>query len=401
MTSGINIIAISADIDLFKNERIFDKAWAEKYPGALWVSVLAEKLKESKFKVTTADVALSHVKQGGYWEAGKIGVIQHLSDPETEELIVLGAKPIALTAFESPLYVPTFYSVVASIAPKFSHRIMFAGLFNLFESGHGINYALRFPSFSEKRLQEIVPWGKRKFMSMVMGNKYAVPFSSAYLRHPLDVLKWLKKSLYFFKSKNNRKTFSSFIRLEGRQLQDERFSALIFFGKQNCLSLYGKGWENIKNLPRYYRNQLTPVFRKIKPRYIENKIEAIRKFKFGLCFENYSFPGYFTEKIIDYFVAGVIPVYLGAPDIERFIPPDSFIDVREYQSWDSLLDKLLNITDAEAMKMIDSARRFLMTPEGQLHTFEGFASFMEGIILQECGDPLNIKGENYSVIRTT
>lgn len=109
-----------------------------------------------------------------------------------------------------------------------------------------------------------------------------------------------------------------------------------------------------------------------------------------MCFENFSFPGYITEKIIDCFVAGVIPVYLGAPDIEEFLPSDSFIDVRKYQSWDSLLAKLTSLGEMEATKMIDNGRKFLATSEGQSHSFEGFASFIEGLILRECGNPLYV-----------
>jgi hypothetical protein len=400
MGKRIHTIALSADIDLFKNERLLDANWAKQFPGALWVPVLAEKLRRRQFKVTTGDVALSHVKQG-YWNAGEIGVIQHLNDPETEKLIALGAKPLVLTAFESPLYVPAFYDTVASIAPKFSHRIMFHGLFDLFSNRHGLNHHVRFPTFNEGDLREIIPWSERRFLIMVVGNKYEVPFSPLYLRHPLDILRWIKRGLRSLKSKASLNAFISSNKFKGEQLQDKRLSAIIFFGKENCLRLYGKGWESLKNLPMYYRKQLTTLLNILKPQYSENKMETIKNFKFALCFENYSFPGYVTEKIVDCFVAGVIPVYLGAPDIEEFVPSDSFIDVRHYKDWASLLDRLKSITDIEAVGMINSGRRFLATREGQLHSFEGFASFIEGFILQECNSPSFLMQEEYSVVEAT
>lgn len=379
MSDSINIIAVTAGIDLFKNERILNKACAKKYPGAMWIPILAEKLRSRNFIVTTADVALSHVRQG-YWKVEKIGVVQHLDDPETEELIALGAKPIVLTVLESPLYVPVFYGKVSSIAPKFFHRVMFQGLFNLFKSENGVNYAVRFPSFSEEDLREIVSWGERKFMSMIVSNKYAVPFSTLYFRHPIDILKYLKRFLWPLKLNSRMKGLAAFNKLNGCELQDKRLSAIIFFGKKDCLRLYGKGWKNLRNLPMHYRNRLTPLFKKINPQYCGNKLETMREFKFALCFENYSFPGYFTEKIIECFAAGVIPVYLGAPDIEEFVPSDSFINVRKYQLWDGLLDRLKSFTDIEAGRMIDNGRKFLTTDEGRLHSFEGFASFIEGLI---------------------
>ena len=127
----------------------------------------------------------------------------------------------------------------------------------------------------------------------------------------------------------------------------------------------------------------------------------ISKYKFALCFENLSFPGYVTEKIVDCFVAGVIPIYLGAPDIEEFVPPESFIDVRQYDKWESLLDELKSMTEHQATDMINNGRSFLATPEGQLHSFEGFTSFIEGLILQECNSPSSSMQEKHSVISAT
>ena len=37
-----------------------------------------------------------------------------------------------------------------------------------------------------------------------------------------------------------------------------------------------------------------------------------------------------TEKIFDCFYAGTIPVYLGAPDVARWLPPECFIDMRRF-----------------------------------------------------------------------
>ena len=84
----------------------------------------------------------------------------------------------------------------------------------------------------------------------------------------------------------------------------------------------------------------------------------------------------------------MIPVYLGAPDIEEFVPADAFVNVRDYKDWDSLFNKIKDITETEAIEMINKGREFLETPPGRLHSFEGFASFMEGLIVQECQTPL-------------
>ena len=44
---------------------------------------------------------------------------------------------------------------------------------------------------------------------------------------------------------------------------------------------------------------------------IDNKVEWLKSYKFNLCFENSSYPGYLTEKLFDAFMAGCVPIYWG------------------------------------------------------------------------------------------
>jgi len=383
MYNRIKIIAISADTEIFKNERLLDKAWAKKFPGALWIPLLAEKLRNKQLKVTTADVALSHVTNG-YWDADEIGIIQHLDDPETVKLIEFGAKPLLITAMESPIYVPSFFKKGNSISSKFPQRVMLSGLFDSFTFKHGINHPLRFPSYNKEDLQEISPWQDRQFMTMVVRNMYSQPFSPLFLRHPLDILRLLLRA----GKRCMKLSLSEFLvpskKFNYKQLHDKRLSAIIFFGGKKCLKLYGYGWDNINNLPRYYRKKLLPLFKILNPQPCEDKINAIKNYKFALCFENASYKGGISEKIIDCFIAGVIPVYLGAFDIEKFIPTDSFVDVRQFQSWEDLFNKLNSIGKIEASQIINNGRNYLLSKEGQLHSYDGFASFIENLVLMEC-----------------
>ncbi len=42
-----------------------------------------------------------------------------------------------------------------------------------------------------------------------------------------------------------------------------------------------------------------------------SKMEWLKNYKFNLCFENASFPGYLTEKLFDAYNAGCVPIYWG------------------------------------------------------------------------------------------
>lgn len=48
---------------------------------------------------------------------------------------------------------------------------------------------------------------------------------------------------------------------------------------------------------------------------IEDKLEALRDYKFSIVIENEQTPGFFTEKLIDCFMTGTIPIYWGDTEL--------------------------------------------------------------------------------------
>ena len=59
--------------------------------------------------------------------------------------------------------------------------------------------------------------------------------------------------------------------------------------------------------------------------------------------ENSHQDGYITEKIFNVFQSGSIPIYDGAPDIEHFIHPCSFLSFDD----DDIIDKMRRLKDNE------------------------------------------------------
>jgi len=58
---------------------------------------------------------------------------------------------------------------------------------------------------------------------------------------------------------------------------------------------------------------------------IESKEEGLVDYMFSIAIENDCYETYFTEKIMDCFAVGTIPVYLGAPDIGEHFNIDGII----------------------------------------------------------------------------
>jgi hypothetical protein len=73
----------------------------------------------------------------------------------------------------------------------------------------------------------------------------------------------------------------------------------------------------------------------------ETKRAVIAPYKFCIGFENSIAVDYVTEKFFDPILAGTVPVYLGAPNIDAFAPGEkSFINVSDYSGPRELADHL-------------------------------------------------------------
>jgi len=80
---------------------------------------------------------------------------------------------------------------------------------------------------------------------------------------------------------------------------------------------------------------------------VPDKLKFMKQGRFGLAFENSIAPGYITEKLTDVYAAGSIPIYLGAPDIEKYFNPYSFINISKYDSIEDAVKEIIEIDQDE------------------------------------------------------
>ena len=146
--------------------------------------------------------------------------------------------------------------------------------------------------------------------------------------------------------------------MHSREIYKDRVEAIHYFSKNEGFHLYGQGWENrIPGFSMNYHNSAKKAYR--GGLRFEEKLPVMSRFKFSICFENCIFSGYVTEKIFDCFLAGCIPIYFGAPDIEDFVPADTYIDYRKFKNLETLEEYLNNFTESDARKMLNAAGAFL------------------------------------------
>jgi hypothetical protein len=173
---------------------------------------------------------------------------------------------------------------------------------------------------------------------------------------------------------------------EKNDLYEERLRVIRWYEANHPLDfeLYGLGWdkpspaftaqEKLKRRINRLRSQLFryrpfPSFKGS----IANKDSVLLSSKFSYCYENVKdIPNYITEKIFDSMMAGCIPIYWGAGNVESFIPKECFIDRRDFESMEALHDFLKGIDALKYQLYQDAISYFLQSPQMQLFDADSY-----------------------------
>lgn len=74
--------------------------------------------------------------------------------------------------------------------------------------------------------------------------------------------------------------------------------------------------------------------------FIPQKIMGLKDYMFSFAIENCRQPYYMTEKLIDCFITGTVPIYWGADCVVDFFNPDGMILFSDLSDLDQILDRL-------------------------------------------------------------
>jgi hypothetical protein len=194
-------------------------------------------------------------------------------------------------------------------------------------------------------------------------------------------------------------------RIAFRELYSERLRAIEFFARYGEIELYGNGW----NRPPYRvgKTWVPYTFRRIHSDCVQmywkfvrpnpeieaarkvyrgstsNKANTLGQYTFCLCFENMILRGWITEKIFDCFYTGTVPIYWGAPDIEDYIPPACFIDMRQFADYNQLRSYLKSLTTKDIRAYKQNARDYLNSPVFQPFSKQTFVNHFRTILKED------------------
>ena len=329
--------------------------------------MLAGMLAKKQIRAVTGDIALRQI-QAGELDPSDVLVVQEDISSDADKLMGLGAIGKVLLCCESPLFAANFYHRLANLSKKFEHCIVFRG--SLKTTSPLVNsHVMHFPSFETASHELDISWEARKYLAMVAGNKYW-KIRRSFVR---EFAATIKDIVY-----RRPKRFSNLH--ASAQLHDQRLEAIALFGSRGELDLFGDGWKSLQNLPLRWQKELSATIKKLDPSPCPNKLATLANYKYSLCVENIEFPGYVTEKLIDCLVAGVAPIYLGAPDIQDFVPAECYIDARKFSSFEQLALYLEKIPKQDWQEIRDCGRSFLTGRLGRQYSYSGFAEQIETML---------------------
>jgi alpha(1,3/1,4) fucosyltransferase len=278
--------------------------------------------------------------------------------PDAKKLLERGARPAALLSFEPPVIAWWLYYHLQRVSALFPHTFLFEGARERVAKTTWF-HPLHFPEACPPPRPTGKPWSQRRFLTMINSNK-AIP-------RVRDLGRWLDRP----REVSLKRTIAGLrYRPVARERYQARLRAIEAFAGLDDFDLYGEGWDHRHPAVEQRTHAMA---QRVYRGPADDKLSLLASYKFALVYENARFPGYISEKLFDCFFARCIPIYSGAPDVAQYVPPSTFIDVRQFPSFPELERFLRRITEEDAKRYVDAAHAFLISPAYESWCIDQFA----------------------------
>ena len=140
--------------------------------------------------------------------------------------------------------------------------------------------------------------------------------------------------------------------LDTNQFQIYNKNKLVsFISSDKNISPYHQFRLNCLNEVRSKLSHVDVFGRNINP--INSKLDGLKDYHFSVVMENGYFDHYFTEKILDAFLCGTIPLYYGCKNPEHYFDVNGII---QFETKEELLTQLQNLTPELYKSKLDSVK---------------------------------------------
>jgi hypothetical protein len=167
-----------------------------------------------------------------------------------------------------------------------------------------------------------------------------------------------KLNLDLFQAKRQKMSIISSLseHIPGHQLRNKLISEILYTYEFLSGHVYGRGRE----------------------KELGSKIDGLLEYQYSLAVENSIQQSYISEKFSDCILAGVVPVYLGAPNVGSFFPAESFVQLKSKEH-DEIAKKFETLTSDGYRARIPA----LVASQSLLATKYNLISLIELVLSEE------------------
>lgn len=108
----------------------------------------------------------------------------------------------------------------------------------------------------------------------------------------------------------------------------------------------------------------------------KTKFEFMRSYKFNLCYENGSYPGYVTEKLFHALYMNTIPIYWGSPTVATDFNSKAFISRHNYETDMDMLERIIAL-DTNNDKYNEMLNQPILNPNNKVLDLNRFNTWFD------------------------
>jgi hypothetical protein len=355
-----------------------DRSFPDLFKNPLWTGELARQAREQSYQAVTGKSARDSLKKGRI-QASDILVVADEDSGDAQWLLEQGARGACLVTQESPAVKWRFFDKIISgyFNDKYSHLISWSTALEKSNFPEERRFEFYPPCYyGEQDLVDPIPWDKRKFLIFVGGLRIDHVF-----RNPLR-----KNERTFFQNlrREIKKSMSpTFWYCRPRELQSKKLEAVLYFSQKKRIDVFGYNWGRRELIPSHLKKGFDDLGPQFQPSQLggnelgcEHKLRQICQYKFNLAFENVCYPGYLSDKLIQSFAAGVIPIYWGDPKFKDTVPEKAVIEMSKFKDFSELEIYLDSMSREQGEEMIRIGQEFIRSKEQKKWQHGEFAKFL-------------------------
>jgi len=141
------------------------------------------------------------------------------------------------------------------------------------------------------------------------------------------------------KDEINSAHFDNLIKSRKLLNYSERLFACAIIGHPHPVRL--KGIQSLNRIDK------VDVYGRITGNQVKSKFDIAKKYKFTICFENDYYPGYVTEKLLQAYITGTVPIYWGDLGNDSSINRNCFINMSDFSTSREFIEYVSGIDESQ------------------------------------------------------